>query len=50
MLSDSPIFTILPASDWDRARALYSKKLGLEPPRCSRTATSSTRRVGFAST
>lgn len=31
MLSDSPIFTILPASDRDRARAFYSEKLGLEP-------------------
>ena len=31
MLNDSPIFTILPASDRDRARAFYSEKLGLEP-------------------
>ena len=31
MLKDSPIFTILPASDRDRARAFYSEKLGLEP-------------------
>lgn len=31
MLSDSPIFTILPAGDRDRARAFYSEKLGLEP-------------------
>ena len=31
MLSDCPIFTILPASDRDRARAFYSEKLGLMP-------------------
>jgi predicted enzyme related to lactoylglutathione lyase len=31
MLSDCPIFTILPASDRDRARAFYSEKLGLTP-------------------
>jgi predicted enzyme related to lactoylglutathione lyase len=31
MLSDSPIFTILPASDRDRARAFYEEKLGLTP-------------------
>ena len=31
MLKDSPIFTILPASDRDRARAFYSEQLGLEP-------------------
>jgi predicted enzyme related to lactoylglutathione lyase len=31
MLSDSPIFTILPASDRDRARAFYDDKLGLTP-------------------
>jgi catechol 2,3-dioxygenase-like lactoylglutathione lyase family enzyme len=31
MLSDSPIFTILPASDRDRARAFYGEKLGLTP-------------------
>lgn len=31
MLSDSPIFKILPASDRDRARAFYSEKLGLTP-------------------
>ena len=31
MLSDSPILTILPASDRDRARAFYSEKLGLTP-------------------
>jgi hypothetical protein len=31
MLSTSPIFTILPAGDRDRARAFYSEKLGLEP-------------------
>ena len=28
MLNDRPIFTILPASDRDRARVLYSEKLG----------------------
>jgi predicted enzyme related to lactoylglutathione lyase len=31
MLNDSPIFTILPASDRDRARAFYEEKLGLTP-------------------
>jgi predicted enzyme related to lactoylglutathione lyase len=31
MLTDSPIFTILPASDRDRARAFYSEKLALTP-------------------
>lgn len=31
MLSASPIFTTLPASDLDRARAFYGGKLGLEP-------------------
>lgn len=31
MLSDSPIFTILPASDRDRARAFYEEKLSLTP-------------------
>ena len=31
MLNDRPIFTILPASDRDRARAFYGEKLGLEP-------------------
>jgi predicted enzyme related to lactoylglutathione lyase len=31
MLTDSPIFTILPASDRDRARAYYSEKLALTP-------------------
>jgi predicted enzyme related to lactoylglutathione lyase len=31
MLSDSPIFTTLPASDRDRARAFYDEKLGLTP-------------------
>jgi predicted enzyme related to lactoylglutathione lyase len=31
MLSESPIFTILPADDRDRARAFYSEKLGLTP-------------------
>ena len=31
MLSDSPIFTILPASDRERARAFYEEKLGLTP-------------------
>jgi predicted enzyme related to lactoylglutathione lyase len=31
MLNNSPIFTILPASDLDRARAFYSEKLRLEP-------------------
>jgi predicted enzyme related to lactoylglutathione lyase len=31
MLSESPIFTILPASDRDRARAFYEEKLGLTP-------------------
>jgi predicted enzyme related to lactoylglutathione lyase len=31
MLTDSPIFTILPASDRARARAVYSEKLGLTP-------------------
>jgi hypothetical protein len=31
MLANSPIFTILPATDRDRARVFYSEKLGLEP-------------------
>jgi predicted enzyme related to lactoylglutathione lyase len=31
MLNASPIFTILPAGDRDRARAFYSEKLGLTP-------------------
>ncbi len=31
MLSDDPIFTILPASDRDRARAFYEEKLSLTP-------------------
>jgi predicted enzyme related to lactoylglutathione lyase len=31
MLSDSPLFPILPASDRDRARAFYEEKLGLAP-------------------
>ena len=31
MLNDSPIFTILPSSDRDRARAFYDEKLGLTP-------------------
>jgi predicted enzyme related to lactoylglutathione lyase len=31
MLSESPIFTILPASDLARARAFYSDTLGLTP-------------------
>jgi predicted enzyme related to lactoylglutathione lyase len=31
MLSDSPIFTILPSSDRERARKFYSEQLGLEP-------------------
>lgn len=31
MLSDSPIFTILPASDRARATAFYSEKLRLTP-------------------
>ena len=31
MLSESPIFTILPASDVARARAFYSDTLGLTP-------------------
>lgn len=31
MLNDSPIFTILPASDRDRARTFYEEKLGLTP-------------------
>lgn len=33
MLKDHPMFTILPASDRDRARAFYSEKLGLTPSR-----------------
>jgi predicted enzyme related to lactoylglutathione lyase len=31
MLSDSPMFTILPASDRDRARVFYTESLGLTP-------------------
>ncbi len=31
MLSDSPIFTILPASELERAQAFYGEKLGLTP-------------------
>jgi len=31
MLSDSPLLTILPASDRDRARAFYEEKLSLMP-------------------
>lgn len=31
MLSDHPIFTILPASHPERARTFYSEKLGLTP-------------------
>jgi catechol 2,3-dioxygenase-like lactoylglutathione lyase family enzyme len=31
MLNDSPIFTTIPASDLDRARAFYGEKLGLTP-------------------
>jgi predicted enzyme related to lactoylglutathione lyase len=31
MLNDSPIFTILPSGDRDRAKAFYSEKLGLNP-------------------
>jgi predicted enzyme related to lactoylglutathione lyase len=31
MLSNSQIFTILPAGDRDRARAFYEEKLGLTP-------------------
>jgi predicted enzyme related to lactoylglutathione lyase len=31
MLSNSQIFTILPAGDRDRARTFYSEKLGLTP-------------------
>jgi predicted enzyme related to lactoylglutathione lyase len=31
MLNNSPIFTILPASDRERAREFYSEKLGLKP-------------------
>lgn len=31
MLEGSPLFPVLPASDFDRAKAWYSDKLGLEP-------------------
>lgn len=50
MLNDSPIFTILPASDRDRAKAFYSEKLGLEPSQVQANGDWSTRPAASAST
>lgn len=47
MLKDHPVYTTLPVTDFDRARAFYSEKLGLTPTGPGRDFIACAKGTGF---